>query len=855
MTGKALAAWARLARRGSLPLAGAFMLLMAACTYYAATNLKVNPDTGSMLDPSLPFQVDARRFRDAFPHLKTDIIVVVRSPSADETTAFISELAASVMEDRTLFTDVLTPAADPFFVRNGLLYLDENSLETAMLELAKSAGVLERLFAHPDPGTLFRVLAEKDMLAEETGEDPDALEKIYGQLVPVALASLEGEHRPFPWTEAFRAGQDPPAPRTALMYVTPVQDYTRLQPAGAALDALHEKTALLKAEYRNRVEVHITGNPALRAEELRSVTAGIGIAMTFSLVAVTALLLLCYRSWKMTLATFCALLLSLSVTAALAARFAGELNLVSVAFTVLLTGLGLDFSIHLLLNIRAHRSSGKNEKQALDSALYETGPALALAAPTTALAFLSFVPTAFDGIAQLGIISAIGVMTAFFVSVTFLPAIPDLTGSGTRFRQDRIHAAFTATGKHARPLAVIVVATAMAGLFVLPQVRFDADQMSLRDPQSPSVTGFNILFEDPDTVPYRLSRLAASYEEVRETARRLEHLDSVASVRSLYTFIPENQEMKGDLVDMSAGTLAFAGSDTGQTTSTREGMKMLAGQLYRSSGGGAATELAGILTRLLLPEHENRLPLLEKNLFSYWPQFADRLRMQLQPEYIDPETLPVSIRTRYITDDGLLRVDIIPSADVRDQVTLEAFVLEVGNIHEDITGGAYQALEAGKAVSEAMLRATLTAIAVTALFMWLFTGKIRTVILILLPLVLAAVLTAEAGVLLGIPFNYANIIVLPLLIGIGVDSGIHLVMRHRQQQTERDRSSIYDTCTPRAVVFSGLTTMASFGSLALSPHPGTASMGALLLTGITCTLVCSVIVLPALFGHKRKNTP
>jgi len=193
----------------------------------------------------------------------------------------------------------------------------------------------------------------------------------------------------------------------------------------------------------------------------------------------------------------------------------------------------------------------------------------------------------------------------------------------------------------------------------------------------------------------------------------------------------------------------------------------------------------------------------------------------------------------------------MPKADVRDFKALDNFVDEVEAEIPDLAGGAYQARKAGETISQAMLQATGIAFAIIAVFLLLLVRRVRTVLLMLFPLALAAVLTAATGVLLNIPFNYANVIVLPLLIGIGVDSGIHLVMRQRQIAAGE---GIYGTSTPRAVLFAALTTVASFGSLMLSPHRGTASMGELLSIAILFTLICTLIVLPAAFNYEEKRT-
>ena len=849
-----LIAWAELARRGGALLVAVFALAAAAAGYYAATNLKVNTDTSAMLDPSLPFQMRAAELREAFPQIKTDIIVIAQAPTLDEADAFIADLREVVSANTEAFTAVFAPAQEPFFEQNGLLYLDESELESRLTQMSKASSLIETLIKSPTTGTLFTTLAENDELAERSDLGADTLQTLYGELADVAEASLAGERRPFSWMGALDEETGAQETHTRLLYATPVLDYTRLQPAKAGIETLRAEIAEMNVNHHGRVEVFITGDPALRVEELESVTTGIGLSMLLSLILVSILLLMCYRSHGMALLTLSGLLMTLTFTSAFAAAFVGELNLVSVAFTVLLIGLGLDFAIHLLLHIQERRVAGQENGAALRGALHEVGPALALAAPTTALAFLSFVPTQFDGIAQLGVIAGAGVIIAFMVSVTFLPAALSMfNGHPKKAAGGQVRAFFAAIGRFSTPIALVTVGVGVAALFLMPQVRFDADQMSLRNPNAPSVQGFNLLFDDPETAPYRLSRIVGSAEEATQTADRAVALASVRDARSLPDFVPDNQETKLELIDFAAGALVFAldaepGSAEGPPAEA--GIAALIERLNAAYTDGPGARLAELLTQAEARNDPALMQELEENIFAFWPDLVDRLRAQMTADFIDLDALPASLRARYLSEAGQWRVDILPQEDVRDPRALDAFVSEVEALYPDLAGGALQSKKAGETISAAMLQATSIALAVIAVFLWLLVRRIKTVFLILFPLALAAVLTAASGVILGIPFNYANVIVLPLLIGIGVDSGIHLVMRHNQVAAGE---GVHGTSTPRAILFSALTTVASFGSLMLSPHRGTASMGELLSIAIAFTLICTLIVLPAAFQLEERR--
>lgn len=843
---QALTGWTELCRRAGWLVIVVITAAAIAAGWYAATTLKVNTDTSAMLDPTLDFQVRARELREAFPEVKNDIVVIVRAPTLDEADAFSAALRKRALERPETFDSVFAPSAEPFFLDNGLLYLATDDLERRLTQMSKASGLFETLIKAPTAGQLFTTLAQNDALAERSDLGRDTLATIYGELADVVEASARGETRPFSWMGALATDEAPAAGHTRMVYVTPKLDFSRLQPAKPALTELRQEIDDIEKGFDGRVETFITGDPALRADELAAVATGIEISFLISFLSVAALLIVCFRSGFLSVVTSVSLVLSIVFTAAFAAAAIGELNLVSVAFTVLLVGLGIDYAIHLLLHFQERRSNGQPTPTALKGAVHDVGVGLALASLTTALGFLAFVPTNFHGIAQLGVIAGAGVLISLFVTMTFIPASLGVGGAEGRQFKKRV-AKRGILDLLAIPLAFLTVAAGVAALFVLPQARFDADPMSLRDPKSPSIVGFNLLFENKETIPYRLTLLAANEAEAAAAAEKARGVETVGSVRTALSFIPPEQEDRLDLIDYAAGPLAFAldaAEDKSAAPPATVGAAALAARLGGAyQEGTPARRLADALTKIA--NDDKALARAEENIFAYWPALVERLRDQFNADYVELDRLPDALKRRYISADGKWRVDITPKEDVRDPASLKRFVDTVEAAFPTVTGGAIQTLRAGAAISTSMVQASAIALGLIALFLILLLRKVGEVLLMIFPLALAAVLTAATGVFLDIPFNYANVIVIPLLLGIGIDSGIHLVMRRRHFADDKD--SVFGASTPRAVLFSALTTIASFGSLMLSPHRGTASMGELLSIAIGYTLICTLIVLPVAF--------
>jgi predicted RND superfamily exporter protein len=271
---------------------------------------------------------------------------------------------------------------------------------------------------------------------------------------------------------------------------------------------------------------------------------------------------------------------------------------------------------------------------------------------------------------------------------------------------------------------------------------------------------------------------------------------------------------------------------------------------------GEQSELVASASRLrpVLDRYLRRLELssdpareieaLQNSMLGSLPEQLRVLDAALSAGHVALEKLPDAILERMITEDGRVRLQIFPRDDLNDHAALAAFVDEVKTITPEVAGSASEILESGRAVVRALTEAMLSAFVVITLFLLMLWRRIDDTALVLIPLLLAAALTVATAVLADIPFNFADVIVLPLLLGIGVDSGIHLV--HRARTAAAGEVNLLATSTARAVAYSALTTIASFGSLGLATHLGLATLGRLLTIGVTYTLICNLIVLPAL---------
>ncbi|MFQ5984283.1 MAG: MMPL family transporter [Alphaproteobacteria bacterium] len=857
---RALVSWVDAVGRAAWWVVIAAIGVTAVLVYYTAANLAVNTDTADMISRELPFRQRYEDYKRAFPQFVDTFLVVVEGDTPDRAEDAAVALSARLRRETSLFKSVNVPAGDPFFVRNGLLYLDSDDLADVADRLAEAEPLLATLAEDPSLRGLFDVLglAVDDIL--EGGDVPAGLPDVFGRIAAVVDSLVAGRPRPLSWYELMTGETAEPNDRRRFILVQPVLDYASLEPASAPMSAVRHFARELGLDEDRGVRVRLTGGAALATEELRSVSEGAVLAGSVSLLLVSALLLVGLRSGRLVIATLITLVMGLIWTAGFATLAIGSLNLVSVAFAVLFIALGVDFGIHFGLRYKEEIDRGTDHAEALRNAAMGVGDALTLCAIAAAIGFFSFVPTAYAGLSELGIISGTGMFFALFASLTVLPALLTLMPlrsanpvAPARPRSEMF------IRRHVRPILAVALVLGVGAAVLAPLVRFDFNPLNLKDPKAESVRTFLDLLRDSRTAPYTIEILTEDLDAAAELAERLEGLAEVDRAVTLMSYLPSEQGEKLDVIeglalflmpllgDAAAMDPPSVGGRRVELAAFRARLDALIALPTAGPIAVSARRLADVLDRFetAAGDRPQALAELESALLTFLPGRLERLRRALLAGPVGLDDLPRDLRARYIAADDRARVEVFPEQDISDNKVLSDFVAAVRTVAPDATDSPVLIVEAADAVVGAMRQATITAAVLITALLLMVLRSLRDALLVLLPLALAALLTVAASVLLDLPFNFANVVVLPLLMGLGVASGIHLVMRAR---VEADDVALLRTSTPRAVVLSALTTIASFGSLALSSHRGTASMGELLTIAIGFTLICTLIVLPALMA-------
>jgi len=845
---RAISQWVSWVCRNAFATISLSLITTIVLFYISVTRIGISTDTSDMLSPELSFRQNSIALSEAFPQLSDNIVVVIDGENADLVNQAADQIRAQLSQEPKLFGEVFDPAGLDFFQQNGLLYLDTDELEKLADRLIAAQPFLGTLWQKPTLASLFDLLSlflkEGKSNQELLGEAQPMLDSITN----IIVAQTAGKPDQLSW-RAIISGDSSNRP-TRVIVVQPKTDFGSLQPGAEAIKRLREIGLGLELKQKFGARLRLTGSVPLAEEELESVVDGLGLAGILSLTLVLILLFWGLKSLRLVLATLITLIFGLVWTAGFAALAVGTLNLISVAFAVLFIGLSVDFGIHFALR---YLENSAEPISALTEAAGRVGGALSLSAVAAAIGFFSFLPTDYIGLAELGLIAGGGMFIALFANLTLLPALISLMPP--RPRQTTAPAINKSQTEYHRPIIGITVLLAILSLFVAPRVIFDFDPLNLKDTKTESVATFFDLMKDGNGNPYGITVLAKDLKAANQLAKRAEKLPEVKSVVTLSSMVPKEQDDKLVIIQNLALILgpAFSGSTKAIQSTEIERLKAIVRlqneirdfgkKSNKSDLSDAVKKLNSALTKLLtLSNPDHALADLEQRLLSSLPDQLLRLKKLLNAEAINLEDIPTPLHVRQITADGRAKVEIKPTGEMRDRKELAAFVNAVRKIAPAATGMPVVILEAGNTVIQAFIEAAALTFVLIVFLVVALTRSIREIALIFAPLLLAALFTLAASVLFSLPFNFANVIVLPLLFGLGIAGSIHLVLRDRDQNSR----NVMTTSTPRAVVFSALTTIGSFGSIALSSHPGTSSMGVLLTIAIALSLICTLIVLPAL---------
>jgi uncharacterized protein len=826
-------------------------------TGYAAKHFAITTDINQLISRDVPWTQRQAAFESEFP--QWGIMAVIEAPTPE----LASQATTKLMEALSTRTDVIRairrPGGGNFFERSGLLFQSPQQLGRTTKDLTEAAPLLETLAADPS------LRGELDALSFGVMGVQRGKIKLDDLTRPLSLVAdtLSDVFSGRPTSFSFRALASG-APASArdlreIVEIDPKLNFRALEPGLTATDAIKRATQDLNLAERYQARIRLTGPVPINDDEFGTLTQGAALNAMICIAVVLLILWLALRSPRIILAVLLNLIVGLVATAAFGLLMVGAFNLISVAFAALFIGIGLDFGIQFSVRYRSERHDHEDILKALKSAAEKSGSPLALAAAATMIGFFSFLPTDYRGLSELGQIAGCGMLVAFVMSITLLPALlrvlhppgePHSMGFSFLAPADRF------TQRHRIPILVTTLVAVMALSPLLYFVHFDFNPLNLRNSRVESVATFLDLRKDPDTGANSIEISAPSLDDANAMAKRLAALPQVRRATTLSSFVPDDENQKLNQIEQTAGaldaTLNPKELDPSPTdkevvddlTATADSLRKVAsGQ--QGPGAAAARRAAALFTRLALADPSMRT----KAASTFVPPLQvslEGLRQALKPERITIGNLPAEVKSDWLTGDGHARVQLLPNGDPNDNNVLKSFATTVLKVEPSATGAAVSFVESGRTVVRAFVEAGICALVAIAFLLWIALRRLGDVLLTLVPLLLAGVVTMELSVILGLALNFANIIALPLLLGVGVAFKIYYIMAWRTGKTGLLASTL-----TRAVVFSAMTTATGFGSLWLSNDPGTSSMGKLMALSLVSTLAAAVLFQPLLMGPPR----
>ncbi len=883
------------------------LLLSALALNYTRNNLEMLTGRDDLMPKNSKFHRDYTEYRQEFGD-QEEIVIVVESADPEAAGRFGRELHGRLSKRTDLFREVFYPYALPYFQKNGLMFMSYEELRSLRDKLAKAKPVLKDLAASPSVQTLFTSLTRQmeDYLKEPPGK-PGADERIAG--LAFMLGKLGNGFERFgkdgiepASLDSFFLGNGPGGEESALakaakqqiITVLPVKDAGSFMPAERAIRAVRsELRSLSAAPGFKGVKAGLTGVPVLEYEEIATSQRDIALATVISIILTVILLLFAFRGVANAVAATAALLVAIALSFGMATLVVGHLNILSMVFAVMLIGIGIEYGIQIVLRYQEELCNGRQRFESLRTAVNRNLWAITMAAATVAAAFLTFVLTDFKGIAELGIIAAIGICICVLVTFTVLPAmlaLPIRYGKRNRkiaVQPTSVQGGIPASAVHVSPIRktirtvlfgyprVVLTVTAIlciASLYPLSRMEFDYNLLNLQAKGLESVAYARKLMISSENSGYFAVAMAPSLQEAARRAKALSALPTVDHVVSLESFIPDDQDRK--LAEIAAIRADLADVRSAAYEEDLRVMELPAVfenfravterfvQRLEREQKPEAKEMAGFLrildrffAGLEKEKDRNALGMLRNfqgDMMAGLPAKIETLRNSLSASRVSLADVPEELRKRFVGKTGKYLLQIAPKHEIFDREPLQAFLNDVRKVAPGATGEPVMVYESMTIMRDSYRGAFVYAFLAIIVILLVTFRSVRYAMIGLVPLVVGVVFMVSGMWLFGISFNSANIIVMPLVLGIAVDSGIYIINRFR-----REGESGYEvvvSSTGRGVFYNTLTIMISFGALMVAHHQGVFSIGAAMSLGMLSCQVAFIVTLPAalaLFGEKR----
>lgn len=874
------------------------LLLALLSTFYTWRKMDFLTGRDDLMPKNTQFHADYRAYRQEFGDME-EIVVVIECDDQEKAARFGELLYGRLAADKK-FSEVFYPYGLKFFKDNGLLFMPLSDLQALRDNITRAKPVLKALSASPSVQTLFSTLTAQIDGYIGTGPHPagsgeqlaslafmlDKLGKGLDRFGKGGGASFSLEEFLMQTGPGGKESSFASAGKMQILTALPVKEGKSFVPAEKSIAQIRQYLKELKAMPGfSEVRVGLTGTPVLEYEEMTTSQRDISLATVISLVLTVVLLLFAFRGALNVIAAMVSLLIALALSFGLATLLVGHLNILSMVFAVMLVGIGIEYGIQVVLRYQEEVAKGTAELPAIRIGLEKNVWAIIMAAATVACAFLTFIFTDFKGIAELGIIAGCGIAVCVIATFTVLPAMLVLfakyrkSGEGRRAKGEGQTISGSQTSEpgpsrltttvmhilfgHPRIVIAITVILCLASMYPLMTVKFDYNLMNLQAKGLESVEYAYKLMRSSENSGYFAVVTASSAAEAAAKSRALEALPTVDHVVSLNSFVPEDQERKLAVIEEIRKEMADVAPGKYE-----EDLRVMELPTVFENFRNAVLRLADTLekekkpeargVRMFLVNLDRFFSRLEKekdtgalaklrdfqgNMLAGLPEKLEFLKSSLNPSPVTLADVPAEMKKRFVGKAGKYLLQVAPKHEIFDFEPLTAFLRDVRKVDSHATGEPVMVYESMTIMRDAYRGAFFYSfIAITVILLITF-RNFRAAVIGLVPLIVGVLLMVSGMWLFGISFNSANIIVMPLVLGIAVDSGIYIINRFRREG--ETSVEVVSRSAGRGVIYNTFTIMASFGALMVAHHRGVFSIGAIMSLGMASCQVAFILVLPA----------
>jgi hopanoid biosynthesis associated RND transporter like protein HpnN len=857
MLGSLLKRWTTFIANHPATILSALGLLTCVAAYYAVSAFSMNSDTSRLIHQDTAWKRAHTEFITTFPQYDQNTFVVVSGEKPGVVSSVAEALAESIRTRQDVFKTIYHPGSGQFADDHALLFMSPENLNNTVSKLADAQPFLTAVAQDDSLRSVFELLLD----AVESEESLSAGFLQMTDVLNLAVGrALEVNPAPIGWRdELFRTNSD--ESNYQVIFVQGQQNFGQDLPNAMIINTLEQTIEAFAHPYKGKVDIRLTGQVPLEHGEIVSAMESAQFAGTLALFILIVVLVWGVKSARIIAAIYLSMLCGLIWTAAFAMATVGQFNTISIIFLVMFIGLGVDFAVHLCLRFQEARSAGSKTSALLDTA-EDLGPAIILCGITSAIGFLAFVPTNYIGLAEMGIISGGGMIIAVVISLTLIPAFFAVTGD-PQPASDLPFAELLSKTTAARPglTAYTTLGIALVLAVIASRASFDYSTLALKDPESEAMVTLRELHEQDIVTDYALTFIADDLDSAISLKQQLLKLDVVSEVKTPLDHLPQEQDEKLFILEDARFLLdsLFAPSVSSKPFPDEEQVVMLNKlihsideKLTRFSESGELSvsiqQLREQLTRLANaePAARHRLQLLT---ITPLKQEIAWLTNALTSKGVRLDDLPPEMRDRLLADAQNKRsrtvVSITPKYDLLPVEAMQEFTLAVSELIPNITGRPVLDLGIGEIVIVAFKTAIGLAVITIFCILLMTLRSVVDSVLVFIPLAMTALATLAFSVAVDLPLNMANVVVIPLIFGLGVDNGIHIVKRFHQVAS---LEALVHSSTPKAVFLSNLTTLGTFCALIFSTHQGIYSIGVLLTVALTTLMLLTLISLPALLA-------